>query len=83
MLAGNDENRNGRKGALMDQRSLTPEQAREEFFPQIGRAAFYTAIRRNQIPHLRVGKKIIIPRAALERLFDSCGRTAADGKTAA
>jgi hypothetical protein len=60
----------------MNPKSMTPDEARREFFPQIGRAAFYAALRRGQIPHLRVGKKIIIPRNAIEQLFSSCGEAA-------
>jgi hypothetical protein len=66
----------------MTQRSMTPDEARKEFFPQIGRAAFYSALRRGEIPHLKVGKKIIIPRNAIEQLFENCslgGRTPKQG----
>ena len=30
----------------------------------ISRASFYAGIRRNEIPHLRIGKRILIPRHA-------------------
>jgi len=53
---------------------MTPDQARVEFFPQIGRAAFYAAIRRNEIPHLRFGRRIVIPRDAIEKLLETCER---------
>lgn len=29
----------------------------------------YAAIRANQIPHLRIGRRIVIPRPALEKLL--------------
>lgn len=33
----------------------------------ISRAAFYQAIKRKEVPHLRLGKRILIPRAAFEK----------------
>lgn len=36
---------------------------------RLGRNATYEAIRRGEIPSLRVGRRIVIPRAALERLL--------------
>jgi excisionase family DNA binding protein len=38
--------------------------------PRIGRSAFYAAIRRREVPHLRLGKRIIIPRAAFLRWLE-------------
>ena len=35
----------------------------------IGRSAAYEATRRGQIPTLRIGRRILIPWAALERLL--------------
>lgn len=35
----------------------------------IGRTALYDAIRRKEIPAIRVGRRILIPRAALEAIF--------------
>ena len=34
----------------------------------IGRTAIYEALRRGDIPHARIGRKIMIPSDALERL---------------
>jgi excisionase family DNA binding protein len=36
---------------------------------RVGRSAAYEAIRRGQIPSVRIGRKIRIPRAALGRLL--------------
>lgn len=36
----------------------------------IGRDAAYRAVGRGEIPSLRVGRRILVPRAALERLLD-------------
>jgi len=35
----------------------------------ISRAAAYYAVKRGQIPHLKIGKRILIPRAALDRFL--------------
>jgi excisionase family DNA binding protein len=37
----------------------------------ISRAFAYEAVTRNEIPHVRIGRWILIPRAALERMPDS------------
>lgn len=34
----------------------------------------YDAIRRNDIPHIRIGKKYLIPKKALEQLLDSASK---------
>jgi len=36
----------------------------------LSRGLIYEAIRRGEIPSLRIGKRILIPRAALQRLLD-------------
>lgn len=35
----------------------------------LGKSASYQAIARNEIPHIRIGRRIIVPLEALERLF--------------
>lgn len=37
----------------------------------VGRTTVYQAIKRNEIPHLTVGGRILIPTAALQRLIES------------
>ena len=37
----------------------------------LSRTLVYEAIRRGEIPSIRVGRRILIPRAALERLLES------------
>lgn len=37
----------------------------------ISRAGFYAAIRRGEIPHLRLGKRIVIPKAAFYRWLEA------------
>jgi len=36
----------------------------------ISRAFAYEAVTRNQIPHIRIGRRILVPRAALQRMLD-------------
>ena len=36
----------------------------------IGRNTAYEAVRRGEIPTIRIGKRILVPVAALERLLD-------------
>jgi excisionase family DNA binding protein len=39
----------------------------------ISRAAFYQAVGRGQIPHLKLGKRLLIPRAAFLRWMEGNG----------
>jgi excisionase family DNA binding protein len=48
----------------------------------ISRASWYAAIKRNEIPHPRIGRKIVIPRQALLKWLESAGMTAQAAKTA-
>jgi excisionase family DNA binding protein len=41
----------------------------------ISQAFAYEAVTRNEIPHVRIGRRILIPRAALERLLGDTGTT--------
>jgi excisionase family DNA binding protein len=36
----------------------------------VGRTLAYRAISRNEIPHVRIGRRVIVPARALERLLD-------------
>lgn len=36
----------------------------------ISRAGAYEAVQRGEIPHLRIGRRILIPRSALHRLVE-------------
>ena len=55
----------------MNAAALTPDQALAFLGKCIGRASFYAAINRGEVPHKRLGKRIIIPRAAFLRWLDS------------
>jgi excisionase family DNA binding protein len=41
----------------------------------LSRGLMYEALRTGQIPSIRIGRRILIPRAALERLLDEAGRS--------
>ncbi len=40
----------------------------------VGVRTVYTAIRAEQVPHLHIASRIVIPRAAFERWFQTAGR---------
>lgn len=48
--------------------TLTVEEAAELL--GISRASAYEAVRKREIPSLRIGKRILVPRSQLERLID-------------
>ncbi|MCK4826697.1 helix-turn-helix domain-containing protein, partial [bacterium] len=39
----------------------------------ISRPQIYLGIEREEIPHIRVGKRILIPRAALDKMLENAG----------
>lgn len=43
---------------------------------KISRPQAYLGIKRGEIPHIRVGKRILIPRAALEKMLATAGKSA-------
>ena len=45
----------------------------------ISRATAYDAVSRGEIPCIRIGRRILIPKVALERLLDGAGEARADG----
>lgn len=50
---------------------MTVEEARLRL--RIGRNAMYEAIARAEIPSIRVGRKILVPRAAFDRMISGDG----------
>ena len=40
---------------------------------KISRPQAYLGVQRNEIPYIRVGRRILIPKAALEKLLESAG----------
>jgi excisionase family DNA binding protein len=54
-----------------DQLSLTVDETRRKL--GLSRGLIYQAIHEGQIPSIRIGKRILIPRAALEKLLANPG----------
>lgn len=54
---------------------LTIEEARKVL--RLGKNAAYQAVENGDIPSIRIGRRILVPRAALERLLDVQVRGAA------
>lgn len=52
---------------------FTVEEAREKL--GISRGLMYEALRRGEIPSIRVGRRILIPCLALEKLLDQAGQS--------
>ena len=53
----------------MDKQTLTVTEVAQIL--GIGRSAAYEAARTGQIPTIRIGKRILVPVAALERMLES------------
>ena len=51
----------------MDRATLTIEQAAQIL--GVGRSAAYEAARRGEIPTIRIGRRVLVPRAGLDRLL--------------
>lgn len=49
-----------------DQLAISPDEAGKRL--SLSRSATYAAIERGEIPALRIGKRLLVPVAALERL---------------
>jgi excisionase family DNA binding protein len=43
----------------------------------VSRNGAYEAIARGQLPSIRIGRRLLVPRAALQRLLSETGRNAA------
>lgn len=55
----------------MERLTLTVEESAKAL--GIGRSAAYEAIRRGDIPSIRIGKRLVVPKVALERLLAADG----------
>ena len=51
----------------MERRTVTVEEAAKVL--GIGRSAAYLAVRTGELPSLKIGRRIVVPRIALERLL--------------
>jgi excisionase family DNA binding protein len=55
--------------ATQERLTLTVEEAAQAL--GISRASAYEAVRIHQVPSVRIGKRILVPRKALERMLDT------------
>lgn len=51
----------------IERKTVTVEEAGKQL--GIGRNAAYEAARRKEIPTIRIGRRVLVPRAALDRLL--------------
>lgn len=47
----------------------------------LSRASAYEAVRRGQIPHIRIGSRILVPRSQLEKMLDADSSTTDQSRT--
>ena len=59
----------------MDKKTLTVPEAGKVL--GIGRSAAYEAARTGQLPVIKIGRRRLVPRVALERLLDEAGKPSA------
>lgn len=65
-----DQNEAVRSGSTTTERkTLTVSEAAREL--GISRNSAYEAVRRGQIPSIRIGRRLLVPRSALERLLSA------------
>ena len=62
----------------MERATLTIEEAAEIL--GIGRSSAYQAARTGEIPTLKIGRRLLVPRVALERLLERVPDKANDNK---
>ena len=66
----------GAAGGSVERLTLTVEEAATVL--GISRAFAYESVRRGDIPHVKIGRRLLVPRAALNRLLDSAVPMEAD-----
>ena len=52
---------------------LTSSEFLERYKGVIGKSKFYDGIAEGTIPHLRIGRKLLIPADALDRMWEQVG----------
>ena len=61
------------RGDHIERQTLTVEEAARVL--GISRSSAYEAVRRGELPPVKIGRRYVVPRVALERLLDQSGRT--------
>lgn len=54
----------------MDEQKLTMTVSEAAIALKIGRGLAYEAVRRGEIPAIRIGRRLLVPRRALEKLLE-------------
>jgi excisionase family DNA binding protein len=58
--------------------TMTVDEAHAEIGKdKISRAGFYAALRRNEIPNIRLGRRILVPRNSLSKFLENAGQVIA------
>lgn len=64
----------------MKRKTVTPDELAEEL--GISRGKVYENLRAGLIPHVRLGRRFVIPRIAVDRWLADCGPSADNGPAA-
>lgn len=62
----------------MDTQTMTVEEAAEVL--QISRKSAYLAARRGELPIIRIGRRLLVSRPALDRMIQDAGKSTNSGK---
>ena len=65
------DRRPGATGETVERLTLTVEEAAQAL--GISRASAYEAVRVGEIPSIRIGKRVLVPKSALERMLEHAG----------
>ena len=61
------------RGDHIERQTLTVEEAARVL--GISRSSAYEAVRRGELPTVRIGRRYVVPRVALERMLSQAGQT--------
>lgn len=64
---------------MIECRTITVAQAGKTL--GIGRLSAYAAVKRGEIPSLRIGRRLVVPVTGLERILEQAGRPVEDTHT--
>jgi excisionase family DNA binding protein len=78
MITRSGTNVNGKNAGVIKMEKLTLTVEETAKMLGIGRNSAYEAVARGEIPVIRVGKRLLVPKAALEKLLN-CNQTKTAG----